>query len=125
MMSGERILITDDSEMVRKSLSTILSGAGYEVSEASNGFETLKKLKAEEHDILLLDLQMPKMSGFEVLRIIKSGAAVKKLPVLCITSVHTSLTDIHKLKELGANGYINKNCSPDDLLFRIEKVLHP
>ena len=89
-----------------------------------NGFETLEKLKAEEHDILLLDLQMPKMSGFEVLRIIKSGA-VKKLPVLCVTGVHTNLTDIHKLKELGANGYINKDCSPNDLLFRIEKALHP
>jgi DNA-binding response OmpR family regulator len=123
MMSGERILVTDDSAMVRKYLSTILTNAGYEVSEAGSGFETLEKLKTQEHALLLLDLQMPEMSGFEVLRIVKSGAVVKSLPVLCITGVHTNLTDIDKLKELGAIGYINKECSPEDLLFRVQNAL--
>ena len=122
-MSGERILVTDDSAMVRKYLSAILANAGYEVSEAGDGFETLEKLKTQKHALLLLDLQMPKMSGFEVLRIIKSGVAVKSLPVLCITGVHTNLADIHKLKELGANGYIHKDCDPDDLLFRVKNAL--
>ena len=124
-MSGERILVTDDSAMVRKYLSAILANAGYEVSEAGDGFETLEKLKTQKHALLLLDLQMPKMSGFEVLRIIKSGVAVKSLPVLCITGVHTNLTDIDKLKELGATGYINKECSPEELLFRVKKIIQP
>ena len=122
-MAGERILITDDSSTARKSLCVLLENAGYQITEASNGLEALAKLKNEKYALLILDLQMPQMNGFEVLRIIKSGTVVKGLPVLCMTSVHTHLEDIHKLKDLGATGYINKDCSPEDLLFRIEKTL--
>ena len=124
-MSGKQILIADDSETVRKHLATILTHAGYQVSEATDGLEALEKLKGEGYDLLILDLQMPKMSGFEVLRIVKSGDAVPNLPVLCITGVHKDLADIHKLKELGASGYISKECTPEDLLFRVEKALQP
>lgn len=122
-MTGRQILIVDDSATVRKHLAAILIHAGYQVSEATNGLEALEKLASGGYDLLILDLQMPKMSGFEVLRIVKSGGAVKNLPVLCITNVHKDLADIHKLKELGAAGYVSKDCTSEDLLFRIEKAI--
>jgi DNA-binding response OmpR family regulator len=124
-MTEKRILVVDDAATVRKHLSTILSQAGYRVGEAVDGFTALEQLKGGGYDLLVLDLEMPGMSGFEVLRIVKSGSAVKSLPVLCITGVHKDLKDVHKLRELGAAGYVDKECSSEDLLFRVEKALQP
>lgn len=124
-MPGKQILIADDSAVVRKHLSTILTHAGYQVGEATNGLEALEKLKGGGYDLLITDLEMPQMSGFELLRIVKSGGAVKNIPVFCITGVHKDLADIHKLQELGAAGYVSKECTSEDLLFRIEKALKP
>ncbi len=120
---ADRILLVDDSTTVRKHLATILSNGGYQVTEAENGMEALEKLKAGGFNLLVLDLQMPQMSGFDVLRIVKAGAVGKGIPVLCITAVHRDLNDVHKLRELGADGFILKDTSPEDLLFRVKKAL--
>ena len=122
---AKHILLVDDSAAVRKHLATVLQGAGYQVTEAQNGIETLDKLKSGGFDLLILDLQMPQMSGFEVLRIVKAGGVFKALPVLCITGVHKDLTDVHKLRELGADGYIQKDTPAEDILFRIKKAIQP
>ncbi|MBI3995292.1 MAG: response regulator [Nitrospirae bacterium] len=120
---AKQILLADDSAAVRKHLTGILQGAGYHVTEAQDGMEVLEKLKPGGFDLLILDLQMPQLSGFEVLRIVKAGGAVKTLPVLCITGVHKDLTDVHKLRELGADGYIQKDTPAEDLLFRVKKAV--
>ena len=121
-MSQKDILIADDSVMVRNHFIGILGGAGFQVSEATNGLEALKTLKSKKINLLLLDLEMPEMNGFEVLRMIKNDIESENLRILCITSVHTKLDDIHKVMELGAKGYIKKDCSDEDLLFRVNKV---
>lgn len=122
---AKHILLVDDSTAVRKRLATILQSADYRVTEAQNGMEALEKLKAGGFDLLMLDLQMPKLSGFEVLRIVKAGGIVKSLPVLCITGVHKDLTDVHKLQELGVDGYIQKDTPPEEILFRVKKAIQP
>ena len=124
---AKHILLADDSAAVRTHLATVLQGAGYQVTEAQNGIETLEKLKAGGFDLRILDLQMPQMSGFEVLRIVKAGGVFKPLPVLCITGVHKDLTDVHKLRELGADVYIPKDTAAEYLLFRVKIVVetHP
>ncbi|MBI3811752.1 MAG: response regulator [Nitrospirae bacterium] len=121
----KRILLADDSATVRKYLATILQGTGYQVTEAQNGLEALEKLKAGGFDLLITDLEMPQLSGFDVLRIVKAGGAIKPLPILCITGVHKDLADVHKLQELGAEGYIQKDTPAEDILFRVKKALEP
>ena len=74
-------------------------------------------------DLLLLDLQMPKMTGVELLRMIKNDTDTANLRILCMTGNKANLDDIHKLQEFGAKGYVAKDASDDDLLFRIERVL--
>ena len=121
-MPNKDILIVDDSATLRNHLIGILSGAGYKVNSAADGIEALKALKSTKVDLMLLDLQMPKMNGFEVLRMIQNDVDTQNLHILCITGVYDKLEDIHKLKELGAHGYIRKDCTPEDLLFRVERV---
>jgi CheY-like chemotaxis protein len=122
-MATKQILIVDDSAAVRKNFSDILTRAGYAVSEAYNGYDALEKLKKGQFDLLLLDLELPQLSGFEVLRIVKSGGPIKDLPVLCVTGIHKDLEDIHKLKEIGALGFVDKNVPQETLLFRIQRAL--
>ncbi len=117
------ILLVDDSTAVRKRIAAALVGAGYAVTEAATGMEALERLKSGSHDLLLLDLNLPQLSGFEILRLVKSGGPIRDLPVLCITGMHRDLADIQKLRELGAAGYIDKESSQEDILFRINQVL--
>jgi len=121
-MSEKNILIADDSAMVRNHLVCILEAAGFRMSEASDGLEALAALKQKKFDLLILDLEMPKLSGFELLRIVKGDVHTQKTRILCITSVYTKLGDVHKVMELGAKGYIQKNCTPEDLLFRVDQA---
>ena len=122
-MTEKDILIADDSATVRNRLIGILGGGGFRVDIATTGLETLKALKSKKVDLLLLDIEMPQMNGFEVLRMIKNDVDTKNLRILCMTSVHTRMEDIQKLKELGATGYVQKDSSPEDLLFRVKQVL--
>jgi len=122
-MPGKKILIADDSATIRTELHNTLKEGGFEVTETTDGIEALKAIKLETFDLLLLDLEMPKMNGFELLRILKTDGPTYKLPILCITGVHTQLEEVHKLMEFGAKGYIRKGCSPEDLLFRVKQVI--
>jgi CheY-like chemotaxis protein len=122
-MTGKHVLIADDSATVRNQLIGIVGGAGYGVDAAGTGLEVLKFLKSKKVDLLLLDIEMPQMNGFEVLRMIKNDVDTRNLRILCMTSIHTNLDNIHKLKELGATGYIQKDSSPEEILSRMERAL--
>lgn len=120
---GKSILLVDDSVTVRRHLAGILTGAGHSVVEVESGAKALEQVKSSKFDLVLLDLNLPQLSGFEVLRIIKAGGSIPNVPVLCITGVHREVEDVQKLRQLGAAGYISKECSPEDLLFRVSDVL--
>ena len=124
-MGGKHILLVDDSSSVRQHLGSILKNAHYQVTDAENGVRAIEKLKSGSFDLLLLDLQMPEMSGVEVLRLVKAGAVGKDLPVLCITGVHKDLSTVHTLQKLGADGFIYKETTPEALLFRVKKAIDP
>lgn len=117
-MKQFRILIADDEPRIVKFLRLRLKASGYEVLTANNGWEALELVQAEEPDLLVLDLVMPGMDGFETLKQVR---AVSSVPVIILSAKETSLDKVRGL-ELGADDYLTKPFSPDELIARIEAL---
>ena len=117
-MKRFRILVVDDEERVLNFLRSKLKASGYEVSTASNGVEALEQAQAQEPDLIVLDLIMPKMDGFDALKELRSFSAV---PVI-VLSAREAEADRIKGLSLGADDYLPKPFNPDELVARIEAV---
>ena len=117
-MKKFRVLVVDDDPRILKFLEIRLKASGYEVLTAKNGSEALEQVKAEEPDLLILDVLMPGIDGFETLKQVR---LLSSLPVI-ILSAKEANTDKVKGLELGADDYLAKPFSPDELLARIEAV---
>jgi two-component system KDP operon response regulator KdpE len=113
-----RILVVDDEQRVLNFLGSKLRASGYEVLTASNGLEALEQAQAEEPDLIVLDVLMPKMNGFETLKELRSFSAV---PVIILSARETNSDKIKGLS-LGADDYLQKPFNPDELVARIEAV---
>ena len=117
------ILIVEDETYLQKALLDNLSSKGYTADTAVNGEEALEKIKIKKPDLILLDLLMPKMDGFEVLRVLKANEQTEHIPVIVLTNVENS-KDIAKTIELGATTYLVKvNYSLDDLMVKVQEAL--
>ncbi|MBI3621179.1 MAG: response regulator [Nitrospirae bacterium] len=121
-MTAKRILIADDSPTVRMALTRALEKAGYQLASVADGQEAVNRLKAEQFDLLLLDMEMPVMGGLEVLQFLRDGKAAHPTPVLVVTGKRKSLEEVHELKRLGAMGYVDKGMPEQELLFRVQRV---
>ena len=112
------ILVVDDEKRILNFLRTKLKASGYEVLAAASGMEALDQVQAQEPDLILLDILMPKMDGFETLKNLRSFSAT---PVIVLSAKGS---DIDKIKGLGlgADDYIPKPFNPDELIARIEAV---
>ena len=117
-MKRFRILVVDDDERILNFLRSKLKASGYDVLTATNGTEALDQAQAQEPDLMVLDLIMPKMDGFETLKQLRSFSAV---PVIILTAKDA---DADKIKgfTLGADDYLPKPFNPDELVARIEAV---
>jgi DNA-binding response OmpR family regulator len=113
------ILIADDEARMRRFMKMNLDLEGYRVVEAGNGLETIDRVREELPDLVLLDVMMPELDGFEVLRIIRETSTV---PVIMLT-VRDNEADKVKGLELGADDYVTKPFSPRELASRIKAVL--
>jgi len=113
-----RILAVDDDERIINFLRAKLKASGYEVFTASNGIEGLEQAQAQEPDLIVLDLLMPKMDGLEMLKELRSFSAV---PVIILTAKGADADRIKGL-QLGADDYLPKPFNPDELVARIEAV---
>ena len=121
-MSNERILAVDDEMPILELLRYNLEKDGYRVSTAPSGEEALRLVKAEQIDLILLDLMLPGISGLDVCRKLKESKATEKIPVIMITA-KTEDTDVVLGLELGADDYITKPFSPKVLMARVRTVL--
>ncbi len=117
-MKQFRILVVDDEERIINFLRTKFKASGYEVLTASNGIEGLEQAQAQEPDLIVLDLLMPKMDGLEMLKELRSFSAV---PVIMLTAKGADADRIKGL-QLGADDYLPKPFNPDELIARIESV---
>lgn len=116
----KKIIFIEDEEDVRNAVQFVLEAEGYDFYSASNGPEGIAKINKHNIDMLLLDIMMPGMDGFEVCRAIKTEPSVN-LPVVFI-SAKAEAADIARGFALGADDYIIKPFDPNDLLIRVKSV---
>ncbi len=123
MADKKKVLIAEDDQLISKMYKTKLEADGYKVITADNGAAALEAVKSEKPDIILLDIIMPQLDGFSVLKELKSDNATKSIKVLMLTNLGTD-EDMAKGKELGADDYIVKaSMTPSQVSAEIKKHL--
>ncbi len=118
-MTGSRILLVDDEPQIRRALRSTLSALGFVVADASTGEAALEKLRAEKFDLVLLDINMPGLSGLETCRAIRARS---EIGILMLT-VRDRQEDKIEALDSGADGYITKPFDVNELLARIRATL--
>ncbi|MGC9526672.1 MAG: adenylate/guanylate cyclase domain-containing protein [Limnospira sp.] len=118
----DRVLIVDDNEVNRDLLVRRLERQGYDVLVASNGFEALELMRSTALDLVLLDIMMPQMNGYQVLETLKADPALRYIPVIMISAVN-DIESIVRCIELGAEDYLSKPFNPVLLRARINACL--
>jgi two-component system cell cycle response regulator DivK len=121
-MSAKTILYIEDNEMNRKIVRDLLKRTKYTLIEAYDGEAGVAKALEARPDLILMDIQLPKISGLDATKRLRAEAATAKTPIIAITSFALSGDDA-KAKEAGATAYLAKPYSPFDLLTLIRKIL--
>jgi two-component system cell cycle response regulator DivK len=121
-MMSKRILVVEDQEDNRRILRDLLSSAGYEVIEALTGDEGVAMARAHSPDLILMDIQLPVMDGYEAMRRIKSDSALHQIPIIAVTSYALSGDDL-KAQQAGCDAYVSKPFSPRLLLSKIREFV--
>jgi two-component system cell cycle response regulator DivK len=118
----KRILVVEDQEDLRAILRELLTGSGYAVSEAVDGAEAVAKAQSEHPDLILMDIQLPLVDGYEATRRIKLDPALKATPVIAVSSFAMK-GDEEKALAAGCDHYVTKPYSPMGLLHLIRSCL--
>ena len=124
-MKSERILIlnVDDYEAGRYATTRVLQQAGFDVHEAANGEEALTRASKETPDLVILDINLPDIDGFEVCRRLKEEPATRSIPVLQLSAAYTGTENRIKGLELGADGYLAQPVEPRELVANVRALL--
>jgi len=119
-----KILLVEDDPMVVRMYERKLKFDGFNIITAFNGEKGLEELKKDRPDIILCDIMMPKMSGLEMLKIVKDDPQYKDLPVVMLTNLGDRAEDVEKCKELGAEDYwVKANMKLDEITEKIREIL--
>jgi len=125
-MSGSRdrtVLIVEENEDNRIVYSTILRHHGFRVSEALDGEEGIAKARRELPDIILMDISIPLIDGWEVTQTLKREAATSHIPVIALTA-HAMPGDRERAMEVGCDGYLAKPCEPRAVLAEVNRLIN-
>lgn len=123
-MSRQEVLIVDDSQSIRKMVEYVLHSHGYKTATANDGQDALEKIVRYPYQLVILDINMPRLDGFGLLKWLRADKNLSGLPVIMLTT-ESKESDKAKAMELGANRYINKPFKPSDLLECISQELEP
>jgi DNA-binding response OmpR family regulator len=118
LVPGRRILVADDDRMIRLLVRMLLEKDGFTVLEAENGAEALAMARTENPDLLLVDLQMPDMNGYQVLQKMRADPAHASIPVIVLTSESGTAVETQVL-DMGAEDFLVKPFKPEVLIARI------
>jgi two-component system, cell cycle response regulator DivK len=119
---SKRILVIEDQEDNRQIVRDLMTASGYELIEATTGEEGIEAAAREKPDLILMDIQLPGIDGYEVTRRIKANPKLKKIPIIAVTSYALSGDD-KKAFAAGCDGYVTKPYSPRLLLAKIREYL--
>lgn len=119
---SKKILVVEDTEDNRQILRDLLGMAGYEMVEARDGAEGVAKATEHRPDLILMDIQMPVMDGYEATRRIRANPELKSIPIVAVTSYALS-GDEEKTRAAGCDGYIAKPYSPRQMLAKVREIL--
>ncbi len=120
---AKKILIVEDEELIKSLLQKKLVKEGYDVSTASNGEEGLEVMRRVSPDLILLDIIMPKMGGFEMMEEMRRDEKLEKIPVIVISNSGQPV-ELDRAKKLGAKDWLIKtNFDPEEVLEKVKKQL--
>ena len=122
MHEKPRIVVVDDQQEILDLTASVLSGAGFATTTTNSGRDALQRLEDEDFDLVLLDINMPEMDGWETLRLLRADEDLAAVPVVMFSVKGETSDKVHSLQE-GASGYVTKPFVIDDLVGRIEAVL--
>ncbi|MFZ0791033.1 MAG: response regulator [Chromatiaceae bacterium] len=119
---NKRILVVEDQEDNRRILRDFLTSLGFELIEAVTGAEGVTMAEEHQPDLILMDIQLPQLDGYEATRRIKSNPSLRPIPIIAVTSFALSGDDV-KAREAGCDDYVTKPYHPRQLLAKIQKHL--
>lgn len=119
---AKKILAVDDSISIRKSISFILGQEGYEITEAEDGIDGLAKAKAEKFNLVITDINMPKMDGIEFTRQLRQTDGYKFTPIIALTTENQA-SKMDEGKAAGATGWIVKPFTSEKLIAVVKKII--
>ncbi len=121
-MEGKRILVVDDDKKNRYLVSFLLEKEGFEVVIATNGLEGVEVAKKQQVDLIIMDIKMPKMDGYEATKRIRRLKKYKSIPIIALTS-YAMMEDKEKAMKAGCTGYMSKPITPETFTKEIKKFL--
>jgi DNA-binding response OmpR family regulator len=116
------ILVADDEDDVRELIAYRLTRSGYKVIGAGDGLEALELATERTPDLMVLDVMMPKLDGYELTRRVRAEQSLRAIPVILLTA-RSQATDVDRGFEVGADDYLKKPFNPDELVARVRAVL--
>ena len=120
--SSKTVLLVEDNEDNRTVYRTILEHFGYQVIEARNGEDGVRMAREDHPDLILMDISIPIIDGWEATRILKGDPATSDIPIIALTA-HALATDRAKATEVGCDGYLAKPCEPRRVVAEVEKFI--
>lgn len=116
------VLVVEDYQDAREMYAAYLQFSGYRVAEATNGFEAIEKARELLPDIILMDLALPKMDGWEATRQLKLDERTKHIPIVALTG-HALAGHAEGARQAGCDSFVTKPCLPDALVAEIQRML--
>lgn len=122
MMKPKQIIIVDDDASILELFRDVLEGYGYDVKTFTRGWEALQAVSREHPDLIILDIMMPRVNGYEVCQIIKENSNTSHIPIIFLTAL-SHQEALRWAAEGGANDFLVKPCTPERLLKHVKRQL--
>ena len=120
---GPLILVVDDYQDAREMYAEYLQYSGFRVAEAKNGNEAVAQARSLRPDLILMDLSLPGMDGWEATRVLKSDDETKGIPIVALTG-HALAGASEGARKAGCDSFVTKPCLPDDLVVEVRRMLN-
>jgi CheY-like chemotaxis protein len=120
---GPLILVVDDYQDAREMYAEYLQYSGFRVAEAKNGNEAVAQARSLKPDLILMDLSLPGMDGWEATRVLKADDATKHIPIVALTG-HALAGASEGARKAGCDSFVTKPCLPDDLVVEVRRMLN-